>query len=413
MAISMTRIGAGGRTACGGFREQRGPSISLLGYIAAGNIGNDASFEAVVDFLSREVPNVQLCLITNCPQEARRRYGLRAESMTAGASRWASRLGRIGRALAKFGDMRHLYREVRKSDVIVVPGMGVFEESLPMRAWGLPLSLVTVGLACRLTRTPLLLLAVGAESPVDWRVRRLFRWTIRAASIVSARDSVSAQALALLLGENVEEVPDLAFSHKVTPQSSRRESLLIVGVMGGDWDRAYGSRLPLQGVYEREMARFCRDAMVLGHTVILTGGEREADYPVAQRIAEQCSPGPGARMHGPTVVFVDGFSELVDLMATADVVIASRYHNLIAGLMAERRTLSISYAPKCDDLMVSFGMSPWCTPIRSVDASELTKMLGLVLLDEQVEAGIRVALERSRISVEEHLSIVFRSGLGL
>ena len=353
----------------------RPASVGFFGYIAAGNLGNDASYEVVANALALEYPDAISTIITNYPNVATLRYQARSVSMSAEMSRGWRRLGSAGRALGKSRDFVHLLHLAQRHDVIVVPGMGVFEESLPVKAQGLPLAMVMLAFACKLRGTPLYLLAVGAERPRDWRIRALFRYTVRAASMVTARDQGSAAALSDLLRESVPIVPDLVFGHTAAWRSEREGSRLVVGVMGGDWERAYGGCDGRQDVYEMELAAFCGDAIERGYRVVLTGGELAADLPVAQRIAAEVEKRAGSRETAPQILFVDSFQQLLELLGTAEAAVVSRYHNIVASLMVGCPTVTISYAAKCEELMGCVGARNSCIPIRSVRADALAKLV--------------------------------------
>ena len=58
-------------------------------------------------------------------------------------------------------------------------------------------------------------------------------------------------------------------------------------------------------------------------------------------------------------------------MARADVVVASRFHNLICALKHARPTVSIGYAQKSDHLMNSLGLGDYCQVIDHLDSAQL------------------------------------------
>jgi polysaccharide pyruvyl transferase WcaK-like protein len=58
-------------------------------------------------------------------------------------------------------------------------------------------------------------------------------------------------------------------------------------------------------------------------------------------------------------------------MATADTVVAVRYHNLICALKTGTPVLALSYAAKSDALMDRMGLGAYRHPAREVDADRL------------------------------------------
>lgn len=57
--------------------------------------------------------------------------------------------------------------------------------------------------------------------------------------------------------------------------------------------------------------------------------------------------------------------------ASADAVVAIRYHNLICALKTATPTLAVTYAAKSDALMAGMGMDAYCHPARALDPERL------------------------------------------
>ncbi len=68
-----------------------------------------------------------------------------------------------GKGLGKLVDAFRIAAWVRRHDVVIVPGTGILESTLPLRPWGMPYSLFLVCAAGRLLRTPVALVGVGAS----------------------------------------------------------------------------------------------------------------------------------------------------------------------------------------------------------------------------------------------------------
>ena len=101
---------------------------------------------------------------------------------------------------------------------------------------------------------------------------------------------------------------------------------------------------------------------------MLVGGDR-VDIDVAR---ETFAPLCFAARHGlpDDAVLVrefTTFTELTEEMMRADVVIASRFHNLICALRLARPTVSIGYAKKNRDLMRALGLAGYCQDIEDLD----------------------------------------------
>ena len=54
------------------------PRVGLFGHLGSGNIGNDASLEAMLKYLSTDQPGAILDAMTLAPEVVKARYGVRA-----------------------------------------------------------------------------------------------------------------------------------------------------------------------------------------------------------------------------------------------------------------------------------------------------------------------------------------------
>ena len=60
-------------------------------------------------------------------------------------------------------------------------------------------------------------------------------------------------------------------------------------------------------------------------------------------------------------------------IADTDVVVATRYHNVVCALKLGRPTLSIGYADKNDVLLAEMGLGEFCQHIEKLDVDLLTE----------------------------------------
>src|SRR5262249_46651097 len=83
----------------------------------------------------------------------------------------------------------------RRHDMVIVPGMGVLETSLPLRATQLPYALWLLSASGRLFSTTVAFVSVGA-TPIEQRPTRwLYNGAARLASYRSYRDASSLEAM--------------------------------------------------------------------------------------------------------------------------------------------------------------------------------------------------------------------------
>ncbi|MFD8047477.1 polysaccharide pyruvyl transferase family protein [Streptomyces chartreusis] len=346
--------------------------VGVFGLLGSGNLGNDGSLEAVLGYLRAEHPEASVDALCGGPEVVTARYGIPATRLHwyRGEYRTASRAGAIaGKGLGKLVDVVRTAAWVRRHDVVIVPGMGVLEATLPLRPWGFPYSLFLLCASGRLFGTKVALVGVGA-GPVGNRLTRgLVRRSARLAAYRSYRDAQSRDALREMGVDTArdEVYPDLAFALP-TPRAGAPSSPpgpVCVGVMdfhGGDDDRARAGEIHRR--YLDGTTRFVRALVEDGRPVRLLTGD-ECDRSVVAAILEA--------VDSPLVTAAEATS-LADLMketAAADTVVATRYHNLVCALKAGTPTLALSYAAKSDALMDRMGLAAYCHPAREVDADRL------------------------------------------
>lgn len=343
--------------------------VGVFGLLGSGNLGNDGSLEAVLGYLRAEHPEAVVDALCGGPEVVASRYGIPATRLHwyRGEYRTASRAGAIaGKGLGKLVDVFRTAAWVRRHDVVIVPGMGVLEATLPLRPWGFPYSLFLLCASGRLLRTRVALVGVGAAPIADRPTRALVRRAARLAAYRSYRDTLSRDAMrAMGVDTARDEVhPDLAFALPV-PATAASPGTVCVGVMdfhGGNDDRARAEEIHRR--YLAGTTAFVRALVEDGRKVRLLTGDA-CDAPVAEAIL--------AAVDSPLVTAAEAAS-LADLLketAAADSVVATRYHNLVCALRAGTPTLAVSYAAKSDALMDRMGLGAYCHPAREADADRL------------------------------------------
>ncbi|MGW5446118.1 polysaccharide pyruvyl transferase family protein [Streptomyces asiaticus] len=376
------------------------PRVGVFGLLGSGNLGNDGSLEAVLGYLRAEHPEAVVDALCGGPEAVTARFGIPATRLHwyRGEYRTASRAGSIAaKGLGKLVDVFRTAAWVRRHDVVIVPGMGVLEATLPLRPWGFPYSLFLLCASGRLLRTRVALVSVGAAEIRNRPTRALVRWSARLAAYRSYRDTQSRDAMrAMGVDTTRDEVyPDLAFSLPA-PQASTPTGTpgpVCLGVMdfhGGNDDRARAEE-----IYRRYLdgtIRFVRTLVAEGRPVRLLTGD-QCDLSVVAAILDA--------VDSPLVTAAEpaSLADLMNEMAAADTVVAVRYHNLICALKTGTPVLALCYAAKSDALMDRMGLGAYCHPAREVDADRLLEQFRDL---EKRSAELRQILtERNQAAAEQ------------
>lgn len=347
--------------------------VGVFGLLGSGNLGNDGSLEAVLGWLRAEHPGAVVDALCGGPETVTARYGIPATRLHwyRGEYRTASRARAIAaKGAGKLVDVFRTAAWVRRHDVVIVPGMGVLEATLPLRPWGFPYALFLLCASGRLFGTGVALVGVGAAPIAARPTRALVRWSARLAAHRSYRDDQSRDAIRAMGVDTSRDAvhPDLAFALPAPPAdtaSGGPPGTVCVGVMdfhGGDDDRARAGEIHRR--YLDGTTRFVRALAEDGRRVRLLTGDA-CDAAVVEAILDA--------VDSPLVTAAETAS-LGDLMketAAADAVVATRYHNLICALKSGTPTLALSYAAKSDALMARMGLGAYRHPAREVDADRL------------------------------------------
>lgn len=353
------------------------PRVGLFGLLGSGNIGNDGSMAAVLAFLEAEHPDVVVDAMCAGPERVAARCGIPATRLHWYRAEYQTASGPIAIAMKGVGKIIDAYRTaawVRRHDVVIVPGMGVLEATVPLRPWGFPYALFALCASGRLLRTKVALVSVGANV----MPQRLTRWLVvasaRLAHYRSYRDDYSKDAMSRMGVDTsrAQVYPDLAFALAAPPAIASAGRSVGVGVMayyGGGEDRTAAAEIHRR--YVDTMTRFVRWLLDGGRRVRLFTGDT-ADTTVVSRILT------GVRADRPeldscllTEEQAGTFQDLLRQMSAVDTVVATRYHNVVCALRLGKPTLSIGYAAKNDVLMAHHGLGEFCQSAREIDLDRL------------------------------------------
>jgi polysaccharide pyruvyl transferase WcaK-like protein len=352
------------------------PRVGLFGLFGSSNIGNDGSLDVVLTHLRDRHPDAVLNCLCSGPASVAARYGIATAPLYwhLVRERSASRLGRMGvKLVGKLLDSVRILRWVRRQDVVIVPGTGALETTLPLRPWGFPLSLFLLCLFGRLTGTKVALLNVGVSVIRQRTIRWLCRSAARLAHYRSYRDPLSRQSMREMgVDTSADDVyPDLAFALPV-PTASPARGTVGVGVMdfhGSNDDRRRADQI--HDSYVDAVKRFVRWLLDEGRRVRLFTGDAVDQKVVLEILDDVRAYRPGL---DPSTVVAEPLSTLGDLMrqvTEVDVMVGTRYHNVVSGLKLAKPTISLSYAEKNDRVMADMGLAGYCQDARTVDVGLL------------------------------------------
>lgn len=353
--------------------------VGLFGLLGSGNIGNDTSMESMLHYLDSDHPDAIVDAMCSGPDRVRARYGIQAVALTWYSRHEQSASGLTAVVLKVAGkglDTFRIASWVRRHDVVIVPGMGVLESTLPLRALGTPYAMFVACASGRLFRTKVALVSVGANVTGQ----RLMRWlqgsTARLAFYCSYRDVDSREAQRSRSGGKTpgEVYPDLAFAIPVTADSPGDPDLVAVGVM--DFHGSNDEREQADEIYEsyvQKMLAFILWLLDTGRTVRLFVGDSKGcdDVVVDRLLAEVRAARPALPATRVSAAEASSFGEIVDALRPVGTVVATRYHNVISAIRLCKPTISVGYAAKHGAVMADVGLAEFCQRAGALDVDQL------------------------------------------
>jgi polysaccharide pyruvyl transferase WcaK-like protein len=352
------------------------PRVGLFGLLGSGNIGNDASMEAVLGYLGSYHPDAVLDVMCMGSEQVRAIYGIDTTPLL-----WYQKYDQrasgaravVLKVIGKAADTFRIAAWVRRHDVVIVPGMGVLEASLPLHPWGVPYTMFLLSASGRLFKTKVALVGVGAGLINQRMTRWLFLGAAKLAFFRSYRD---LQSRAVLQQQGLDASsdpvhPDLVFSLPSSPEPGNPE-VVGVGLMayyGSNDDR--GRADEVYASYLGNVESFIRWLLDGGRRVRLFYGDAVDEPAVQQVITDlreyQSDPG-SSRLVAERVT---SYAELSRAMAPVGTVVATRYHNVICALQLGKPTISLGYAKKNVVLMEDMGLPEFCQYAHSIDVGKL------------------------------------------
>lgn len=385
--------------------------IGLFGQFGSGNTGNDGSLEAMLHQLQRNDPQIEVICICSGPEAVKNTYGI--EAVPIGGYVPSHRFMRIMdrfflKAPHRIWGFANAMVLSRSLDFLIVPGTGVLDD-FSSEPFGWAFAILRWSLAARLGGAKLLMVSIGA-GPIKHPLSRCFmKWASLMARFRSYRDAISYEFMKTLgvqqTGDSVSA--DLAFSlpkaaEIVLPGNDPEQHIerIGIGIMAyRGWKRHNGNGIAIYRNYLQKMSAVVRSQLQQGRTVRLLTGDNIDREAIADLIAllspTEC---------GQQLLIYEPVTSLHDLMkqiAQTDIVLASRYHNVICALHMGRPTISLSYAQKNDALLQDNGLSEFCHHVESFDPATLVRQIDDMLLRRtELKQAIRAGTDQYRLRLK-------------
>jgi len=405
--------------------KQKPTKISFFGHFGIANFGNEATLLAIVSRLRLLFPDCEFCCICTCPENVIVTHGIEAVPHTVRSVRIWDRQVPLGkRARMAFLGLTEEAREcvrawrvLEGTDMFVIPGTGLLTDAFGLSGMG-PYGLLKWSLTARLRGCRVVFVSVGA-GPVDGRLGRLLlKCALSLAEYRSYRD-VPSRDVVKGLGIRTSDdriYPDLVFglSTRLLPTAADRAGPPVVGLGLMEYFETYSVANPMHDTYERyleSLAVFVGWLLDHEYDVKLLVGDADADTTVIDDLKallrERLASNIDERV---TDHSIGSIHELLSQLGASDLVVATRFHNVLMSLLLSKPVIAISFHHKCSSLMSDMGLSAYCQDINRMNADALiARFEGLAEHAEELERMIAQRVEEARSALDEQYEVLFES----
>jgi len=404
-------------------REKKRKRIAFFGHFNSTNFGNESTLQAILYHLRCYQPDAEVTCISTGPEATVATHQIEAIPISERFIKsWLPRnpLLRVARGVF-IGIPSELYRWITglirlwHTDMLIIPGTGLLTDAYGLLEWG-PYNIFKWSLMAKVCRCKLLFISVGA-GPIYGALGRFFvKLALSLANFRSYRENSTMQYLKGIgfRAGNDRVYPDLVFSlpeavipHQDTKKS--RRSVVGLGVMGDAGK--YSVSRPSNEIYRaylENLVRVVRWLLAHENDVRLLIGDLDdmrAKQEFRALLGERLSVCDQGHIIDEPVFSVEG---LLSQIAATDIVVATRFHNVLLALLCNKPVISISFHHKCESLMSAVGLSAYCLDINDLKADKLIEKF----CDLETNAGklkplIREKVREFRKALDEQYKFIF------
>jgi polysaccharide pyruvyl transferase WcaK-like protein len=349
------------------------------------NHGNDASLEALLSSLKRISPNSVFSCICHRPEKIEPRYGIPSVPL-----HWDTPKSFLFRAADRFSFriLSHLYRWrktylfLSKIDLLLFSGTGLLDD-FDEHPLGMPYRIFMWCACAKIRRIRIAMVSIGA-GPIKNPLSRFFMVkSAKLAEYRSYRDGMSKNFLQST-GMDTREDPvyaDLVFSlpldlkQSLNPPSSDGSMKIGIGLMNYyGWAAQHETARDIHESYVNRTFELVSALLERQHRVVfLVGiGEEKVVEHIQRRFLAPFSTSHDDRV---CIKTSRNFQEQAKYILHLDVLIGSRYHTVIAGLMQNCAVIALGYTDKFSELMNCVGLNPYC---QNIETFQVDRTIGLV-----------------------------------
>jgi polysaccharide pyruvyl transferase WcaK-like protein len=414
---------------------QAATKIGLLHHVGGGNLGDDATLDAVAGNIKQRWPKAEIVAFSMNPDDTETRHGIRSHPLRRKGwsfgykpSRTQTTLRDAVSALARkykvvfrvlkatkglFCLPSETCRElsflassrsnIKSLGLLIISGGGQLTEK--GGPWGFPYTIFKWVVLARSAGVRCIFLNVGA-GPLTRALSKFFvRQALLAADYVSFRDEKS-RALVYEIGFTGESRvrPDSAYDLDIattngSPGETRAQPL--VGFAPMPYPDPDPSAEKDQIVYEkfiRKLANFASWLVDQSYALTFFGTDIGVDPLAIETLQMALLSHHGIPSSQYTVNrSVNSPHDLLATMSRMDFIITCRFHGVVFAHLLNKPVLAIAHHAKVADLMRDLELSSYCVSIEDFDSRVLAeRFASMVINAEEIKNRMAASLARNR-----------------
>jgi polysaccharide pyruvyl transferase WcaK-like protein len=403
--------------------------IALFGLFGVGNLGNDGSLLAMVDQIKQRLPDAKISCICPEPKKISKEFEIQTVSIDMDPLNYKSNsiswkikiIYKIMRNLKIPNELISWFRilgYLKNVDVMIIPGTGIMDD-FGVTPFQMPYDLFKWCFLAKICRKRIFFVSIGA-GPIEKTISRwFFKFAANVADYRSYRDQFSKDFMESI-GIQIHRdkvYPDIVFSLDVAnfnkeKNDNKLEKLITIGIgvmaYYGWRDRpAIGGKI--YKIYVNKIAHFILNLINQNFCVRLLIGDTNYDQRAVIDILNK------VREHEATltekyVIYepIHSLNELFYQISMTDIVVATRFHNIVCSLMLNKPVISIGYAKKFKVLLDEVDLEEYDQHIEGVDINLLNTLIKKILKDREIlEKHIMKKIYEIKMKLCEQNEIIY------
>lgn len=399
--------------------------ICFFGHFGSPNFGNEITLQTILYHLGRRFPKAEVLCICTEPEALAASQKIKTVPISRNYIKpWKTRtrLARLFRRVfigmpSELCRWLDAFMTLRRVDVLIIPGTGLLTDAYGLSGWG-PYNLFKWSLIAKVCRCKLLFVSVGAGPLYSTLGKCFVKSALSLADFRSYRDDASMDYLKSIgFPTNSDRVyPDLVFGLPETMlplDGNKGGGRTVVGLGLMTYAGKYSVARPGDAVYRaylESLVVFARWLLAHDYDIRLVIGE-VTDRIVSEEFKALLKSSLGQydeeRIVDEPALTVE---QLLPQIAATDIVVATRFHNVLLALVLNKPVIAISFHHKCASLMSGMGLAEYGHDINHMNAGRLIEQFQDVVKNaDKLKPVIRQMVGQSRKALDEQYNFIFNS----